>query len=48
MAPGFPALTAQQYLGHTVFAEILAMKANLKLEDFSSKTGRYYPGHDKP
>jgi hypothetical protein len=24
------------------------MKANLKMADFTAKTGRFHPGHDKP
>jgi hypothetical protein len=44
-SPVFPlALTAQHYHGH--IAGLFAMKANLKLADFTAKTGRFRPGLD--
>jgi hypothetical protein len=43
--PAFLALTEQQHLGH--IARIFVMKANLKLADFTSKTERFHPEHNK-
>jgi phosphatidylserine synthase len=42
----FLALTAQHYLGH--ITGIFAMKGNLRLAEFTVKTGRFHPGQNKP